>query len=219
VWIENVVPGQTVAVTYDLFKDFDKYVTLTFPKTNNVRYNTIGYDAHTGPNYSSFITGHLNPSQLGNTTIEQLDIGLLDYFPLYTINIDMYPYRFQSMGPAPTSIDFVDSHDYKTASPSIDSYSITTSKTYSYRTAAYGYTHDDAYVNINYNAPSGDFKHHEAFPTDLATRYAIETDQISYVSTTFMVSGQTYEDLLKWTFSDFYPLTTPFEETIVYSSN
>ena len=218
-WLENVQAGKSFSLSFSSFIEFDKYLTFTFPANDDVRFYSMGYDVHTAPNFTSFKLGHLNPGQLGTTAITQLNFGFLNDFPQYTIAIDLNPYRFESLGPAPTAIEYVDPNNFKTASPTIDTYSITASRAYDYRSATYRYSTQNKDVVIIYNASSGDVKHYEAIPQELATKFSINMNSVKYINTMIMVKGQSYEDFVQWNFADSNPLTIPYEHTIIYSSN
>jgi hypothetical protein len=168
-----------------------------------------GYKTGSPVNWSSYI---IQPFEHTTTTINQLNIGLLNSFVNYSFEITISSFRYVATGPAPESITDIPSSTFTTMGTTLDDYSVTNATNFLYRTAFYKTDNS----SFNYYAPQGyTTKHHDPISPDIASKYNIDVSKLEYYATELMVKGRSYTEWIRSQTDATYDQTQPFEQATV----
>jgi hypothetical protein len=206
--VDNLTANSNITVDYSSFKDFDKNLTLTYPGSQTVIASVVGYKTGSPINWSSY---QIQPFEHKDLSLSQLNIGLLNSFANYSFDITVYEFRYLAVGPAPSSITYVDPSSFTTTGTTIDDYSIAGSS-FLFRNAMY----NSSNCVFNYYAPQGYMtKHHDPISPDIASKYSIDVSTLKFFATQVFLKGRSYSEWIQSQVDPTYDQTLPFEQATV----
>lgn len=221
-WLEGAEDGDQTDIEFSDMKTFTKYAQMNVPHPVDVRGHVVGYrDLPVSSNVYEFnqnTPGYI----LMNSAYpadEAYKMWLLDELPYYNIYLVVDGFSYVSLGPPPTSIEYVDPSEFMITNKTGLEFAFTTSRDYLHRAVYYEHTSsdNDIYENIQvtYHAAIGDNKpHYQPLTDDLMQRFDIPIDMIEFSSSEFFIEGPSYNDFIKSStigrFNIFHNPTLPF---------
>ena len=157
---------------------------------------------------------------------EVYKMWLLDELTNYNIYLVVDGFRYVSLGPPPTSIEYIDPSEFMITNKTGLDFSFNASSEYLHRAVYYSHTSyvDDIYVDIQvtFHAASGDNKpHYQPLTDTLLQQFHIPIDEIEFSRAEFFIEGPLYNDFLKTStigrFSIFHNPTLPFVQRSVFA--
>jgi len=217
--VDNPTDGKAIVIDYSTFKEYDKYINVTFPNTALVSIDVYGYEEGSPINFDSYLLQQYRYSGAAPVKMSEWNIGVLNSLEKYSIGLEiMGSFLYTSYGPAPTSIQYVSPDVYQVSATTKDDYTITSSTSFTFRAADFGYTEGSRSIDFSYFVPQGyQGKHYDAIGSDLAKKYGIDLSKLSYQGTTF-TNGRSYDVMLEYRFTPTFDPYSPYSETQVYKS-
>jgi hypothetical protein len=212
-WVEKIEERGHVKFSFNDMKEFDKYFNFKFPLTSDVDVNVIGY-ADSPFKSGSFILYENNPWH-ADTKVSEINVGILD-FPNYQFKVDIDAFHFASMGPLPKSIDFVDNIAFNVHKPtSISGYSVSTTRDYLYSYSYYNYRGTHTRYSLKYYSLPGRAKQFAPLNDDVLRQIGVTMEKFVYNSSSFIVKGRSYTEMINRELNVKYGGVEPIEEAWV----
>ena len=215
-FIENIGQDENVVLDYNDFKEFDKYIEIDFPS-----YSYIDVKAYPGLSkfYNTYDLYYNNEYGLwDNLEKQELNLGVLNEFPLYRITTYSGIVDYSYLGPAPSKIDYPNFGEFVVTDTGIDTYKIEAGSNFNHRHVNYRYNppsgSSDRSIQIEYYGPQ-DSKLHDALSDEIIAKYSLKMDKLEYGRSDVTFGTQTYPKLLDYYFADVYDPSEPFEITTI----
>lgn len=210
-WIDNVNNLDQLQLDYNGFVEFDSYLKVNFPATKKAGANVYAYD-EAKRQYTLYTNWSWALNKIESSEIE---LGFLNEFSDYAVDLTLDDFRFTSRGPKPSSIKVSQWSDFGIKGTSIDTYSLTNSEPYSYSISYFeipitNHLNGKSF-SVTYHSPAGTEQHHEPLSPTLTTTFGVNFKLFKYTGAHIMVSGRSYEDLLDSEFDPDYIHPTTYE--------
>lgn len=202
--IKDFIDGGAYDLSYNNFKDFDKYVTVSFPKQSAPRIMITEPETkgRKGDQRSSYV--FYRSQFLGSQPEkDKFSLGFLNDFADYQINFDVGSFHYFYEGPAPSTIDYADATGFNVSGSTIEDYSFNATKEFKYSNTTYRAFDSSTKTrySIYFHDPVGVSKHHNPFTDELITKYAIPMDKLLREETRVIIDGTfTHDQFLKSVF-------------------
>ncbi len=206
-WIEGLVGGEDVTLSFNDFKDFDSYITVDIPDDRTANAFIEGFESEIEPLFGYTVYPQHGIDINSTPPLDDLTLGFLDELQNYNTFASSGgtgSWSYKSSGAKPASIEFMDGHEFQVAGKTIDDFSLTASRSYNYSFSSYNNV-DGTHVLIAYD-PAGTVKHHAPYTDDLIAKYSIAIKDLEWSSSFISVEGDdTYENRMKILFDPAYP--------------
>lgn len=211
----DIIADEEFNISYNDFKDFDKYLTVDLPEGEILDQSYISgdYDQSLAV-YYGYILQDFNWQQ-GIPIKSTINVPLLNSISKYYIYLRTNTWIYTSQGNPPSSIEFVSSDGYTSTGQSFDDFKVTTTKDYVYSQSYFGYSSGNTHTDLTYYAAKGSEKPFYTLTSDLEQKYLVDKSKITYNGTFFNVKGRTHADVVRWMFDNDFDLNSTYEESIV----
>ncbi|MEI9919315.1 MAG: hypothetical protein WDO14_11005 [Bacteroidota bacterium] len=203
--LENLKDLDKVNKDYSDFKSFDKIVQFKLPDAYEIEAFVTGFDGPVGGGSLSLSSYALTNSlpYLNNDSYNaprsSINLGFLNKFPNYVIELNANGFDYVSKGPAPTAINYTDPSVFSINDKSLTHFAASSSQSYLYRTVYYGYSEKNelggnTYMSVSFISGAEGAAHYQPFPQELLTKFSINPDKIQYSEASFVIKGESFSD-------------------------
>lgn len=215
-YIEDVRSNQERTVSYNSFKDFDKYLTVELPSPAIAAYMYVTadyrkpYQVYKAYSFAHFIW------KLSIQEKNEINVGLLNSISNYYIDVRGGSWFYVSQGEAPSSIEYVSNEGYTSTGTTYDNFKITTSKDYVYSYSSFGYSASGVALSMYHYAPKGSEKPFYSITPEIEAKYKIDRSKLVSEGLTFMVKGRSYADFVSSRYDPEFNFETSYFESSVF---
>jgi hypothetical protein len=206
--LTGLTDGQSLTMSYNDFKDFDKYIKVTFPENGEIYTEIRGGYKKFDNDLSGYVFHYSSYDYKGPKRTE-LNIGLLNSVSNYYINLGISGWYYASQGPPPTSITYVNPDDFIMSGNTLEEFKIVKKDDYVFSSIIF--FNEAMTYNVAYHSLPGKENFIDPLTKDIESKYAVDKTGFHLYEGYFEVKGRSLSEFIRSTFDKSYDPNTPFE--------
>jgi len=219
-FIDNPTSGD-VTIDYNTMTAFDKYLDISFPEMSSpeIEVRVEAYDPDQNP-----VNSYLFYEWFGGGFYEKrnsVKLGLLNEIEFYKAKMKFGYFNFESMGAAPSKVDYIDKDNFSFDQTIPTNFSLTTLLDYTYARSLYLYSTDDgngiftSYQLLYHTTPSSP-KQIDTLTPELKDKLEVSMQRFPLTNIDIHFwKGRNYMEAISFGFDPEYDYAKPVEHSWV----
>jgi hypothetical protein len=208
--LQNIQSGQQYNLSANLLKDFDKTVGVSFPPTlsRKILYTVNNVQpGQPNPKSGYILNGNLSNTYISNTeTRSSVILGYLDSYTNYftTMSVEYgstLKYFYERLGTKPDKIELPLKDSFLLTDKNIFQFRFQNNKPFVQRNSYWMYKEAGGTLSWQFCAPYGATQLYPDIPAELTAKFpSLLPDKLQHEATLFTVQGESYGDMIDFTF-------------------